>query len=355
MPRRPISDTPQSAAERARRYRQRTLGQPNVRNPEWSEKQRASQQRRRDAKAAEYGPLFQRINSATNAHDAMLGRFTVMHELRDPYRMDTPANRRNGQWFAEQMAIFVPTGTVHLRGLHYRLAAHGGVLKPNGAIYRNTEEDWDWLADEAASRARWLGFVPFDRIIDERNEAPELLTIDMIEREGTWLDPGTGIAVPTLDELMPALDCNTEVRQPYRIILVGEKSSLRPILLPFAQQVAGELVLPSGDISDTLIYGIAQRADDDDRPTVVLYHSDFDPSGFLMPSILARKFQALRDLKFPDLDIAVYQVALTFEQARDLDLPSTPLKDTERRSSLWYAGIASKRRSTRSPRCNPRC
>jgi hypothetical protein len=54
-----------------------------------------------------------------------------------------------------------------------------------------------------------------------------------------------------------------------------------------------------------------------------------------MPVILSRILQALRDLEFPDLDIAVYPVALTFEQADGLNLPSTPLKDTESRGSGW--------------------
>jgi hypothetical protein len=267
----------------------------------------------------------------------MLPELTVMHDAHDPYRQDTPARRRDGQWFADQMMEFVPAGTVHVRGFHYMLVAHGGVKKPNGEIYRNTLADYVWLSEYAATRARWLGIVPFERIVDERNSPPEVLTVDMVQSEAAWIDPGAGVAVPTLDKLMPYPDCLTEVRQPYHVVFVGEKSSLRPILLPFAEMVAGELILPSGDLSDTLIHGIAKRAAEDDRPAVALYFSDFDPSGYWMPTILSRKLQALRDLEFHDLDIAVYPVALSFEQARDLDLPSTPLKETERRADKWKA------------------
>jgi len=56
-----------------------------------------------------------------------------------------------------------------------------------------------------------------------------------------------------------------------------------------------------------------------------------------MPVAVSRKLQTLCDLRYPDLDIAVYPVALTFEQVRDLDLPSTPLKETERRGDKWRA------------------
>lgn len=44
--------------------------------------------------------------------------------------------------------------------------------KPSGAIYRNTESDWIWLA-HALKSARWLGYVPFERITDQRNAEPK--------------------------------------------------------------------------------------------------------------------------------------------------------------------------------------
>jgi hypothetical protein len=126
-----------------------------------------------------------------------------------------------------------------------------------------------------------------------------------------------------------------DVRQPYRIILIGEKTSLRDVLRPIAEMVGGELVLPTGEASDTMIAGIAARASTDNRPSVVLYFSDFDPSGHQMPISVARKLQALRDLRYPKLDIQVHQVALTLDQVQRLDLPSTPLKETERRGDRW--------------------
>jgi hypothetical protein len=56
-----------------------------------------------------------------------------------------------------------------------------------------------------------------------------------------------------------------------------------------------------------------------------------------MPVSFARKLQAFRDLLFPDLDVRVWQAALTPEQVRDYGLPSTPLKDSERRADRWRA------------------
>jgi hypothetical protein len=82
-----------------------------------------------------------------------LGRLTVLKPNLDPFRLDTPAHHRNGQWFAEQIQRLVPYGSVHLRGLHYRIVAAADVCKPNGKTYVNTEEDWNWLIEFAAKAA----------------------------------------------------------------------------------------------------------------------------------------------------------------------------------------------------------
>ena len=70
---------------------------------------------------------------------------------------------------------------------------------------------------------------------------------------------------------------------------------------------------------------------------MVLYFSDFDPGGWAMPIGVARKFQAHRDLRYPDLEVQVHHVALTREQVREFNLPSTPLKEKERRAAAWRA------------------
>jgi hypothetical protein len=56
-----------------------------------------------------------------------------------------------------------------------------------------------------------------------------------------------------------------------------------------------------------------------------------------MSANVARKLQALTIEEFPDLAIEVHAVALTLDQVRQYDLPSTPLKDTERRADHWRA------------------
>ena len=56
-----------------------------------------------------------------------------------------------------------------------------------------------------------------------------------------------------------------------------------------------------------------------------------------MPCLIAQKLRAFRDLAFPDLQFEVRPVAMLEEQVRSLNLPSTPLKETEKRAGEWNA------------------
>ena len=227
--------------------------------------------------------------------------------------------------------------SIHLRGLHYAIVARGGVLKPDGEVYVNDDANWTWLQSTAAKAARWLGYVPFTAITDERNAAPVIHRKGHSEPE-TWISVGLDVEIPDADDLHPTVVCDGFVgRQPYHLVIIGEKSSLADVILPIAQTFHADLYLPTGEISDTLIYQMASDAAEDGRPLRVFYLSDFDPAGYEMPVNVGRKLQAHRDLKFHDLDFEVRSVALTVEQVRDLDLPSTPLKETELRGDRWRA------------------
>jgi hypothetical protein len=262
---------------------------------------------------------------------------TVLSPQRDPYRLDTPAHHRDGQWFASQIERFLrPIATVHLRGLHYRISSAADVRTPNGKPYTNADPEWEWLQEDAAKAGRWLGYVDFSRIVDERNAPPEIYVPQVVQAQIS-LSRGQQPELPSslLDALPKFYLSNFNARQPYRIIFLGEKVSLRDILLPIAQEVGGELLLPTGEASDTMVAELAHRGAIDGRPVIVLYFSDFDPGGHQMAVSVARKLQALRDLLYPQLDIKLYPVALTVEQVCRLGLPSTPLKDTERRADRW--------------------
>jgi hypothetical protein len=264
---------------------------------------------------------------------------TVLSPQVDPYRFDTPKGRRNTAWFSEQITRFIRyEAAVHLRGLHYLLVNAADVVIPDGkgTPYINTDECWVWMSDQASKAARWLGYVPFERIRDQRNAAPEIY-VPEYSSTTISLDPGVQVNIPPEELLLPKFTCVGSVRQPYRIAFYGEKSSLGKVLWPIAQRIGAELLLPTGESSSTMVAGAARRAAEADWSLVVLYFNDFDPSGNQMAVSVARKMQALRDLVHPNLNVQLHQVALTLKQVVRLGLPSYPLKETEKRSDKWRA------------------
>jgi hypothetical protein len=284
------------------------------------------------------GVLYQEIEAAAAESMRPVKDLTVLSPQNDPYRLDTTVGHEIGKWFADQITRLVqPQDRVHLRGLFYRIVAAGDVRKPDGEVFANTHDNWIWLTTRAAKAARWLAYVPFNRIRDERNEAPQVFLPSSPPHDGDGTFAcGAGIDMPALDWFLPHLSVLPPFgAQPYRIVFIGEKSSLADVLRPIAERVNGELLLPTGESTDSMIAEMAERATADGRPAVVLYFSDFDPSGWQMPLSVSRKLQALRTLLYPGLSIEVHRIALTLDQVRRFDLPSTPLKDTEKRASRW--------------------
>jgi hypothetical protein len=287
-----------------------------------------------------HGALRAVLEGAFEASDFSRGELTVLSAQVDPYRLDTPSGHRDGKWVAEQLKRdFGQDRRTHWRGLHYAIVARGNVRKPDGTIYRNTDEDWTWLVNIAGKAARWLGYIPFDRIIDQRNAEPIIHRKASLETE-TFISVGVDVAIPDIDDIEPRPGVTGFVgRQAYCFAIFGEKGSLGEVLLPIARAHEADLYLPSGEISDTLIHRIASEAAEDGRSLVMITVADCDPAGHQMPVSIARKLQAFRDLLFPELQFEVVLAALTVEQVRELDLPSTPLKETEKRADKWRAAF----------------
>lgn len=266
-----------------------------------------------------------------------LADLTVLAHGNDPFRQDTVTGHKIGQWLRdtlEGMGFEIGEGgrKFHNRGLHYLLI---GQVKPNGAVYQNNEDDWKWLTDRASKAARWLGYIPFDQIIDQRNDEPVIRIRPAAAQEQILLAEDASGLVPDAEYFAPEahLEGGGGI-QPYRLAIFGEKSSLEPVLGPIAEEYGANMVLPTGEISDTIIHQVAALTVADERPLVIFYFADCDPSGHQMGISVARKLQAFSELLGP-FEFEMHRVALTPDQVRELGLPSTPLKDTEKRAARW--------------------
>ncbi len=284
------------------------------------------------------------ILSAENIEDLTLDELTVLSPQNDPYRLDTPVHHRNGQWLRLQMeacGLIRPDGyfasQIHNRGIHYAIFSNGAI-RPDGEKFKNDDKGWEFL-EKASKAARWLGYVPFEAIFDARNSPP---VIRLKEERTTLLYPFAGVdgLSSELTEALKAVRFTPYVHaqfeepdQPYRLVFWGEKTSLEAVLEPLSAHYDTDLYLPSGEISDSMLHKMAQVGAEDGREMVVFVFADCDPSGYQMAVSIGHKLRSLRDAQlFPDLKFRLIAPCLTVTQVKELGLPSTPLKDGEKRA-----------------------
>jgi hypothetical protein len=284
-------------------------------------------------------PLRQALDDAiaqANGSKLSMKDLTVLSPQIDPFRLDTPANHKLAKWLADTAATLgLGDRKIHNRGMRYMIL---GQPKPDGSEYVSDADSWE-LMEDASKYARWLGYIPFDQITDQRN-APPVVRIFEEPDPYPFITAGIDIEIPDADDIIPKLgiDDFTGV-QPYKIVMVGEKSSLDGVLGTIAEECGADLYLPTGDISDTMVFQMAKIGAADGRAMRVLYFADCDPSGWNMGIVIARQLQAFKVLHFPDLDFEVHRAALTVDQVREFGLPSTPLKETESRGDKWRAAM----------------
>jgi hypothetical protein len=265
-----------------------------------------------------------------------LDELTVLSASNDPFRLDTEKFHTAGAWLRDQMGIcglLNRDSPIHNRGIHYALVSHARIIRPGGKPYINDDVCWQWLQDVASKAARWLRYVPFNRIIDARNSEP------VIRVWGPDLAPTAHVHFydAVIPSLKPYLDLKgtIEASQPYRLVFWGEKTSLEEVLSPLAEEFEADLYLPSGEISDSMLAKMARIGSGDGREMVVLVFADCDPAGYQMAVSIAHKLRALKEFLYPDLRFRVSTPALTVAQVKELGLPSTPLKKTELRAEGW--------------------
>src|SRR5215207_1679295 len=148
-------------------------------------------------------PLRQVLDAAiaeANGSKLSLKDLTVLAPQNDPFRIDRPAAHRDGEWLAVTAEdLGLGNRKIHLRGLHYMVI---GRLKPDGLPYTNTDADWLWLSGDAGKAARWLGYLPFDQIVDQRNAAPEVRIFTPPEPY-SYITVGLEVDLPDADDIEP--------------------------------------------------------------------------------------------------------------------------------------------------------
>lgn len=268
----------------------------------------------------------------------------ALSQQNDPFYAGVGSRRRAAEWFAQIWIEHGGTGS-HLRRLHYRLISSSlPTKKPDGGDYQNTENDWQLLSG-ASLAARYLDLIPFDGLIDRRNEEPMIFAYNLQadpEKE-LGADCGTDDDDPTVDDLSPpdmpplpslGLSFDDPV-QKYIVEVWIEKSTQNDWLVPLCRRRGVNLVVGIGEQSEIRSRQLAMRASEYGAPVRIVYLSDFDPGGRSMPKAVARKVEFTIAKHELDVDLQLIPLVLSPDQCREYRLPRTPIKESERRKDKF--------------------
>jgi hypothetical protein len=207
-------------------------------------------------------------------------------------------------------AMYVAAGAAQPitgRGIGYKLFTAG--LIPSMA--RNEMQTVYRLLKEARER----GIIPWEWIVDETRE---------LERCPTFDDPEQYARIVARSYRRDFWN-----QQPARVEVWSEKGTIRGVLAPVLNRYAIGFRVMHGFSSATAVYDVATGYDD--RPLIVLYVGDYDPSGLYMseadlPSRLA---------EYGGDHVNLKRIALLTHQVTEL--PSFPATDKRKDTRFnWF-------------------
>lgn len=212
--------------------------------------------------------------------------------MTEPF-VDTETDRTKSRWVAEAFRDFGRPRTT-VRALFYFAMRRGvsdypicGKLVGEIRICRAyTEGDGERLP-KWVSRARNLGFIPEDVILDE---------------------------IPGEQVFLPKMSSNDATRP--KIEVWVNKSALNQLILPTCTKYGAALVSVSGKPSNAAVEDLCQRSD---RTTIILCLSDMSIGSFSFGRDLAKDIGKSNSAK--GKDIRVKRIGLTPKQVFDLDIP----------------------------------
>src|SRR5438105_13162709 len=258
----------------------------------------------------------------------------VLAPQNDPFYTGTPTDWALAEWFAQLWHAFGYTSGVHIRRVHYQIVSQDPPVDlPNGTPYANTLECWDIL-NLASKAARYLGLVDPAAFRDRRNPEPVVYARHWRSRPGVYASGDietSDLSLPAFPDLPQYQISVYRGQQAYHVELWCEKSTMNDVLEPLCQYYGANLQTGLGELSITATLALVSRLRQANKPTRILYVSDFDPAGQSMPVAVSRKIEYFVRTLGLDVDVRVFPVVLTIDQVQHYGLPRTPIKETERR------------------------
>ena len=295
---------------------------------------------KREVKRVRFGARPKKLFETGLRHVGNMARKRTRFKILsiDPFDVSsnpTPAQTSWAEWFKEITKDVNPP--YHIRRIHYRTL---GKLKPDGLPYENTDND-SALMGKASEYARYLGLIPFDAIEDHKNEGETVSVVYLPDEVSVGLEMGArNLAIPTIDDASdtihdfrggsPIINYGVAIRQPYHLEIWIEKSTMNDVLIPIAKEFGAGLYVAGGQFSLTNIADLFKRIRGLKKPVRLFYLRDFDPAGQTMAKAVARKIEWFVRKQQPELDLKLFDVALTHQQCLEYQLPRSPMDREER-------------------------
>jgi len=290
---------------------------------------------------------YEQLLKLAKSNRCRIEELLVLTRQNDPFYAGNSGAIVRARWFKSLWDQFGYDRGIHIRRMHYQIASIGDIAKPDGKIYQNTHTDWDYL-NVASKDARYLGLVDPAAFIDRRNPDPHIFYFPGDTNQG----PGWSPILPSFDipslgyELtaglewaLPWFSINgyeyNESLQPYHIEIWAEKSTMDDILIPLCQDYAINLVTGVGFLSITSVINLLGRIAESKKPTLILYVSDFDPAGALMPISVARQIEYWLKVYSLSSRVQLDWVVLTQDQVGQYQLPRVPIKESDLRKGKF--------------------
>ncbi|MGI8623048.1 MAG: hypothetical protein ACR2NB_06090 [Solirubrobacteraceae bacterium] len=195
-------------------------------------------------------------------------------------------------------------GPMTVRGAYYAASVAGAVDKTEGGyrkvsrlLVKMREENliaWSAITDGT----RWRRGPVTYRGIDEA-----LQDTARLYRRGLW------------------------EQAPERVEVWLEKEALAGVVVPITAEWTVDLMVCRGYPSRTFLYSAIEDARAQQKPLVIYYLGDHDPSGADIPRYIRAEFEKY------DADFRLVQLAVLPEQIDEWDLPTRPTKRSDSRSN----------------------
>ena len=203
-----------------------------------------------------------------------------------------------------------------IRQLFYQMVAKKG--------YPNSRASYGHFS-KALVEGRLEGEIDYERIID-------------MSRPEYFNDPEEEDATKELrrrvDELITGLNVNIWKEQPVYLEVWIEKESLSRVIFPVCQKYNVNLIVGRGYSSYTQVAKAIDRFPEG-KKNHILYLGDHDPSGMHIQEKLASRLKGYAKSMGKKVEIEVQRVALTFDQAKNLNLPSSKMKKLGQGSTVY--------------------